>query len=136
MQKRWKAHLGTDYAAPTGTPIMTTADGVVIAAKYTSANGNYVKVRHNGTYTTQYLHMSKIGSGVKNGVRVKQGDVIGYVGSTGLATGPHVCYRFWVNGKQVDPYKQKLPDAEPLTAERMSEYKTYMNELKTRLDAI
>lgn len=136
VQKRWKAHLGTDYAAPTGTPIMTTADGVVIAAKYTSANGNYVKVRHNGTYTTQYLHMSKIGSGVKNGVRVKQGDVIGYVGSTGLATGPHVCYRFWVNGKQVDPYKQKLPDAEPLTAERMSEYKTYMKELKTRLDAI
>ncbi|HAK70437.1 MAG TPA: peptidase M23 [Cryomorphaceae bacterium] len=136
VQKRWKAHLGTDYAAPTGTPIMTTADGVVIAAKYTSANGNYVKVRHNGTYTTQYLHMSKIGSGVKNGVRVKQGDVIGYVGSTGLATGPHVCYRFWVNGKQVDPYKQKLPDAEPLTAERMSEYKTYMDELKTRLDAI
>lgn len=136
VQKRWKAHLGTDYAAPTGTPIMTTADGVIIAAKYTSANGNYVKVRHNGTYTTQYLHMSKIGSGVKNGVRVKQGDVIGYVGSTGLATGPHVCYRFWVNGKQVDPYKQKLPDAEPLTAERMSEYKTYMDELKTRLDAI
>lgn len=136
VQKRWKAHLGTDYAAPTGTPIMTTADGVIIAAKYTSANGNYVKVRHNGTYTTQYLHMSKIGSGVKNGVRVKQGDVIGYVGSTGLATGPHVCYRFWVNGKQVDPYKQKLPDAEPLTAERMSAYKTYMKELKTRLDAI
>lgn len=136
VQKRWKAHLGTDYAAPTGTPIMTTADGVVIAAKYTSANGNYVKVRHNGTYTTQYLHMSKIGSGVKNGVRVKQGDVIGYVGSTGLATGPHVCYRFWVNGKQVDPYKQKLPDAEPLTAERMPEYKTYMKELKTSLDAI
>lgn len=136
VQKRWKAHLGTDYAAPTGTPIMTTADGVVIAAKYTSANGNYVKVRHNSTYTTQYLHMSKIGSGIKNGVRVKQGEVIGYVGSTGLATGPHVCYRFWVNGKQVDPYKQKLPDAEPLTAERMSAYKTYMKELKTRLDAI
>lgn len=136
VQKRWKAHLGTDYAAPTGTPIMTTADGVVIAAKYTSANGNYVKVRHNGTYTTQYLHMSKIRPGVKNGLHVKQGDVIGYVGSTGLATGPHVCYRFWVNGKQVDPYRQKLPDAEPLTQERMSVYKAYMKELKTRLDAI
>lgn len=108
VQKRWKAHLGTDYAAPTGTPIMSTADGVIIAATYTSANGNYVKVRHNSTYTTQYLHMSKIKPGIKNGVRVKQGDVIGYVGSTGLATGPHVCYRFWVNGKQVDPYKQKL----------------------------
>jgi murein DD-endopeptidase MepM/ murein hydrolase activator NlpD len=80
--------------------------------------------------------MSKIRPGVKNGLHVKQGDVIGYVGSTGLATGPHVCYRFWVNGKQVDPYRQKLPDAEPLTQERMSVYKAYMKELKTRLDAI
>lgn len=119
VQQRWKAHLGTDYAAPTGTPIMTTADGVIIAASYTSANGNYVKVRHNSTYTTQYLHMSKIKPGIKNGVKVKQGDVIGYVGSTGLATGPHVCYRFWVNGKQVDPYKQKLPDAKPLEGDKL-----------------
>ena len=136
VQKRWKAHLGTDYAAPTGTPIMTTADGIVIAAKYTSANGNYVKVRHNSTYTTQYLHMSKIKPGIKNGVRVKQGDVIGYVGSTGLATGPHVCYRFWVNGKQVDPYKQKLPDAEPLTPERLAAFEQYMSGLKVELDAL
>jgi murein DD-endopeptidase MepM/ murein hydrolase activator NlpD len=115
---------------------MSTADGVIIAAKYTSANGNYVKVRHNSTYTTQYLHMSKIARGIKNGVRVKQGDVIGYVGSTGLATGPHVCYRFWVNGKQVDPYKQKLPDAEPLTTERMVAFKSYMKGLKSELDAL
>jgi murein DD-endopeptidase MepM/ murein hydrolase activator NlpD len=136
VQKRWKAHLGTDYAAPTGTPIMSTADGVIIAAKYTSANGNYVKVRHNSTYTTQYLHMSKIKPGIKNGVRVKQGDVIGYVGSTGLATGPHVCYRFWVNGKQVDPYKQKLPDAKPLEGARMNTYKSYMASLKKELDAL
>lgn len=136
VQKRWKAHLGTDYAAPTGTPIMSTADGVIIAATYTSANGNYVKVRHNSTYTTQYLHMSKIKSGISNGVKVKQGDVIGYVGSTGLATGPHVCYRFWVNGKQVDPYKQKLPDAQPLEAERMDAFKAYMTELKKELDAL
>ena len=136
VQKRWKAHLGTDYAAPTGTPIMTTADGVIIAAQYTSANGNYVKVRHNSTYTTQYLHMSKIKPGIKNGVKVKQGDVIGYVGSTGLATGPHVCYRFWVNGKQVDPYKQKLPDAKPLTADRMDVYQSYMKRLKEELDSL
>ena len=136
VQKRWKAHLGTDYAAPTGTPIMTTADGVIIAAQYTSANGNYVKVRHNGTYTTQYLHMSKIKPGIRNGVKVKQGDVIGYVGSTGLATGPHVCYRFWVNGKQVDPYKQKLPDAKPLTADRMEAYQSYMTGLKEELDSL
>lgn len=136
VQKRWKAHLGTDYAAPTGTPIMSTADGVIIAASYTSANGNYVKVRHNSIYTTQYLHMSKIKPGIKNGVRVKQGEVIGYVGSTGLATGPHVCYRFWVNGKQVDPYKQKLPDAEPLESDRMDVYKSYMTSLKQELDAL
>ena len=136
VQKRWKAHLGTDYAAPTGTPIMTTADGVVVAAKYTRANGNYVKVRHNSTYTTQYLHMSKIKKGIKNNVKVKQGDVIGYVGSTGLATGPHVCYRFWVNGKQVDPYKQKLPDAKPLAEDRMQAYKSYMSVLKKELDAL
>jgi len=136
VQKRWKAHLGTDYAAPTGTPIMTTADGVVVAAKYTRANGNYVKVRHNSTYTTQYLHMSKIKKGIKYNVKVKQGDVIGYVGSTGLATGPHVCYRFWVNGKQVDPYKQKLPDAKPLESDRMDAYKSYMTSLKQELDAL
>ena len=136
VQKRWKAHLGTDYAAPTGTPIMTTADGVIIAAQYTSANGNYVKVRHNSTYATQYLHMSKIKPGIRNGVKVKQGDVIGYVGSTGLATGPHVCYRFWANGRQVDPYKQKLPDAKPLTADRMEAYQSYMTCLKVELDAL
>ena len=136
VQKRWKAHLGTDYAAPTGTPIMSTADGVIIAAQYTSANGNYVKVRHNSTYTTQYLHMSKIKPGIKNGVKVKQGDVIGYVGSTGLATGPHVCYRFWVNGKQVDPYKQKLPQAKPLEDDRMEAYKSYMFGLKKELDNV
>ena len=136
VQKRWKAHLGTDYAAPTGTPIMTTADGVIIAAQYTSANGNYVKVRHNSTYATQYLHMSKIKPGIRNGVKVKQGDVIGYVGSTGLATGPHVCYRFWANGRQVDPYKQKLPDAKPLTADRMETYQSYMTRLKVELDSL
>ena len=80
--------------------------------------------------------MSKIKPGIKNGVRVKQGDVIGYVGSTGLATGPHVCYRFWVNGKQMDPYKQKLPDAEPLSKERMAAFKDYMKGLKSELDAL
>src|SRR5690606_9880876 len=93
VQKRWKAHNGTDYAAPHGTPIKTTASGVVERAGYTAGNGNYVKIRHNGTYSTQYLHMSKIL--VKRGQHVTQGQTIGKVGSTGLATGPHVCYRFW-----------------------------------------
>jgi murein DD-endopeptidase MepM/ murein hydrolase activator NlpD len=104
---RVKAHLGTDYAAPTGTPIMTVGDGVVLEARYKQYNGNYVKIKHNATYSTQYLHMSKIAKGIKPGVRVKQGQLIGYVGSTGLATGPHVCFRFWKNGSQVDHLKKK-----------------------------
>lgn len=112
VQKTWKAHRGTDYAAPHGTPIWSTANGTVIASGYTAGNGNYVKIKHNDTYTTQYLHMSQ--RLVKVGQRVKQGDVIGKVGSTGLATGPHVCYRFWVRGEQVDPFRQNLPSAEPI----------------------
>ena len=119
---RWKGHFGTDYAAEKGTPIWSTANGTIIAATYTKNNGNYVKVRHNGTYTTQYLHMSKIKPGIRKGVFVKQGDIIGYVGSTGLATGPHVCYRFWKNDKQVDPFKQKLPPGDPIKKENRVAY--------------
>ncbi len=133
VQKRWKAHLGTDYAAPRGTPIMTTADGVIDRAGYTSGNGNYVKVRHNSKYSTQYLHMSKIKKGIKPGVRVRQGDIIGYVGSTGLATGPHVCYRFWVHGKQVDPYQQKLPDANPIKEAYRADYLKFAEKLTEML---
>lgn len=114
VQKRMKAHLGTDYAAPAGTPIYSVGDGVVTEAKFSQFNGNYVKIKHNSTYTTQYLHMSKIGNGIKPGKRVSQGEVIGYVGSTGLATGPHVCFRFWKNGKQVDHLREDFPTAEPI----------------------
>ena len=134
VQKRWKAHKGTDYAAAHGTPIRSTANGVVIASSYTAGNGNYVKVKHNGTYTTQYLHMSK--RAVKQGQRVKQGEVIGYVGSTGLATGPHVCYRFWVNGKQVDPFRQNLPSAEPLDKKYIPTYFAAIEPLKDELNQI
>ena len=115
VQKRYKPHLGTDYAAPTGTEIRSVGDGTVVEARYTSANGNYVKIKHNGTYTTQYLHMSKIGKGIKAGTRVRQGQVIGYVGSTGLATGPHLCFRFWKNGKQEDWLREKIPPSEPIS---------------------
>lgn len=114
IQKRYKPHLGTDYAAPPGTPVYATGDGVVVAAGYTRANGYYVKIRHNATYTTGYLHFSRIAKGIRRGVRVRQGQVIGYVGSTGLATGPHVCYRFWKNGRQVDPLREKLPPGKPV----------------------
>lgn len=131
-----KAHLGTDYAAPTGTPIYSTANGVVTHATYAKYNGNYVKIKHNSTYTTQYLHMSKIADGIKPGVAVEQGQVIGYVGSTGLATGPHVCYRFWKNGKQVDPYKENIPKAAPLEEAELPTYLNYIKSLNKKLENI
>ena len=136
VQKRWKAHKGTDYAAPRGTPIWSTADGVIEVATYTKYNGNYVKVRHNGTYTTQYLHMSKIAKGIRPGTHVKQGQTIGYVGSTGLATGPHVCYRFWKNGAQVDPFKTKLPPSDPISSNSKSSFELFRDSLSLLLDAI
>jgi murein DD-endopeptidase MepM/ murein hydrolase activator NlpD len=114
VQKKYKPHLGTDYAAPTGTEIRSIGDGVVLEARYTSANGNFVKIKHNATYSTQYLHMSKIAGSVKVGTKIRQGQVIGYVGSTGLATGPHLCFRFWKNGKQEDWLKEKIPPSEPI----------------------
>lgn len=134
IQHRWKAHLGTDYAAPTGTPIMSTAAGVVVASHYSKFNGNYVKVRHNSVYTTQYLHMSK--RAVKVGQYVKQGEVIGYVGSTGLATGPHVCYRFWKNGVQVNPLKQEFPPATPIKESDMPAFRELVAQQEALLENI
>ena len=136
VQKRNKPHLGTDYAAPKGTPIYSTANGIITHAKYSRFNGNYVKVKHNSVYTTQYLHMSKIKKGIRPNVRVKQGDVIGFVGSTGLATGPHVCYRFWKNGKQVDPYRQKLPKSEPIKKVNLTNYEKIKKGMVKELQEI
>ena len=132
VQQVWKAHKGTDYAAPFGTPIMTTASGVVEQTGFTAGNGNFVKVKHNGTYSTQYLHLSKIIA--RRGQRVNQGDVIGKVGSTGLATGPHVCYRFWKNGVQVDALKLNLPNSEPMGGKNLPRFIEQMTPLKTELD--
>ena len=134
VQSVWKAHKGTDYAAPTGTPIMSTAAGTVELAGYTAGNGNFVKVKHNGTYSTQYLHMSKIL--VRKGQRVTQGQVIGKVGSTGLATGPHVCYRFWKNGVQVDALKMQLPNAMPMENKYKDKYLAQIQPLKKELDSV
>ena len=134
VQHRWKAHKGTDYAAPRGTPITVTAGGVVEQSGYTAGNGNFVKVKHNGTYSTQYLHMSKIL--VRRGQRVNQGQVIGLVGSTGLATGPHVCYRFWKNGKQVDALRLKLPTGEPMTGSSKTRFINQITPLKFELDSV
>jgi murein DD-endopeptidase MepM/ murein hydrolase activator NlpD len=136
VQKIFKPHLGTDFAAPTGTPIRSVGDGIVEEAQYKSNNGNYVKIRHNGTYTTQYLHMSRIEPGIRAGDRVRQGERIGYVGSTGLATGPHLCYRFWRNGKQVDALRVELPPSQPIKAEFAEAYEQVKGQIKMQLDAI
>ena len=136
--KRYKSHLGTDYVAPRGTPIRSVADGVVTEARRNRGNGIYVKIKHNNKYSTQYLHMSKFAKKIKKGVRVTQGQTIGYVGSTGLASGPHVCFRFWKNGVQVDPYKQNdLPPGEPISQIHHNTFEyirlKYLEKLKINL---
>ncbi|MCI4647366.1 peptidoglycan DD-metalloendopeptidase family protein [Phaeodactylibacter sp.] len=120
--KRRRPHYGTDYAAPYGTPIYAVGDGVVTRASYTKGNGNFVKIKHDKTYETQYLHMQKFAKGISVGTHVKQGQVIGYVGSTGLATGPHVCFRFWKDGKQVNHLNMKFPPAKPLPDSELSQF--------------
>lgn len=134
--KRNKPHLGTDYAAPTGTPILAVGDGTIIKRSYTKGNGNYVKIRHNSTYTTQYLHMSKFAKGQHVGSVVRQGEVIGYVGSTGLATGPHVCFRFWKNGKQVDHLKEKFPPSKPVKASEKERYMQLVDQYMQQLQGV
>lgn len=129
-----RPHKGTDFAAPVGTEILATANGTVVESTRRGGNGKYVKIKHNGTYSTQYLHMSR--RAVNVGEYVKQGDVIGYVGMTGNTSGPHVCYRFWKNGKQVDPFKQKLPAAESIPEALIEDYKAFIVPLKSKLDNI
>ncbi|MGB3607275.1 peptidoglycan DD-metalloendopeptidase family protein [Psychroserpens sp.] len=131
---RVKAHRGTDFAAPNGTPILATANGTVSKSSSSRGNGKYVKIRHNDTYSTQYLHMSR--RAVKKGQFVKQGEVIGYVGNTGSSSGNHVCYRFWKNGKEVDPFKQKLPEAKPISDSLKVKYLRHIQPIKQRLDAV
>jgi murein DD-endopeptidase MepM/ murein hydrolase activator NlpD len=134
VQKRWKTHLGTDYAAPEGTPIIATGDGMVVESEFTNNNGNYVKIKHDDTYTTQYLHMTK--QAVRAGQSVRQGQVIGFVGSTGLATGPHVCYRFWKNGHQVNPLQQVFPPSVPLPDSVMTHFADYVLKQQQQLNTV
>ena len=117
-----RPHLGVDYAADYGTPVQTVGDGTVVSAGRDGAAGNMVKIRHNGTYTTAYLHLSKFGPGIRKGVHVRQGDVIGYVGSSGRSTGPHLDFRFYQNGNPVDPLKVQSPPAEPVKADYLGDY--------------
>jgi murein DD-endopeptidase MepM/ murein hydrolase activator NlpD len=131
-----RAHKGTDYAAPCGTPIRAVADGRIEAARYAGGNGNFVKIKHDKTYETQYLHMSRFGPGIRSGVMVKQGQTIGYVGQTGLATGCHVCFRFWKNGRQVDPLHEKMPPPHVMDPSQLPGYIEYSKGIKALLDNI
>ena len=131
-----KPHLGVDYAAAYGTPVHAVGDGQVIFSRRKGANGNMIKVKHNGTYTTAYLHLSKFAKGIKKGVYVKQGDVIGYVGSTGRSTGPHLDFRFYRNGKPVDPLKVKSPPAKPVDSLYFVEYHIVVEKMKGEIKKI
>lgn len=135
--KIYRPHHGVDYAAPTGTPVQSIGDGTVIAKAYqASGGGNYVKIKHNAVYTTSYMHLSKFGSGIANGVRVKQGQIIGYVGSTGLSSGPHLDYRVFMNGKPVNPLTIKSPPTEPVFEKNMKEYTALRDSMMVKLNEI
>ena len=134
-----KAHTAVDYAAPTGTPVMALGDGTVISVGWAGGGGNTVKIRHNSVYTTSYMHLSKYGAGIKSGVHVRQGQVIGYVGATGTATGPHLDFRVYKNGTAIDPLKLESPSAEPIRQENMprldSLFQIYRAELLAATDS-
>ncbi len=135
VTKTWKAHPAIDYAAPTGTPIKAVGDGTIVTSGYNGNNGNHIKIRHNSSYETLYLHMSRFAKGMKKGQKVVQGQVIGYVGSTGLATGPHLCFRMYRNGQPVNPYRLKVPSAAAIGAESQEAFRARATELLARLDA-
>jgi murein DD-endopeptidase MepM/ murein hydrolase activator NlpD len=134
ITKTWKAHPAIDYAAPTGTPIMAIGDGSIVKIGRTQANGNHIKLRHINGIESLYLHMSRFGKGMKLGKRVAQGQVIGFVGSTGLATGPHLCFRMYKNGGPINPNKLKTAAAAPVSSARLAEYKTMVATLTDRLE--
>lgn len=132
-----RPHHGVDYAAPRGTPVMSIGDGTVIARAYQKrGGGNYLKIKHNSVYTTTYMHLSGFGKGIVQGARVKQGQVIGYVGSTGLATGPHLDFRIAKNGTLVDPLKVEAPPVEPVSEENLSQYNEMKDSLMNELQNI
>ena len=135
--KIYRPHFGVDYAAPTGTPVVSIGDGTVIAKAYQPAGGgNYLKIKHNSLYTTSYMHLSGFGPGISQGVRVRQGQVIGYVGATGLASGPHLDFRVFMGGSPVDPLKVKAPPTEPVSEKYMAAYNIHRDSMMTRLAAI
>lgn len=136
VTRRVQPHTGVDYAAPKGTPVMTIGDGVVTSVKYEGAGGNTVRIRHNSVYSTAYLHLSKYAKGLKAGQRVRQGEVIGYVGSTGRSTGPHLDFRVWKNGTPINPLKMDSPPAEPIAKSSVPAFERAHENYKARIDTI
>ena len=136
VTRKVQPHTGVDYAAPKGTPVMTIGDGVVTSVKYEGAGGNTVRIRHNSVYSTAYLHLSKYAKGLKAGQRVRQGEVIGYVGSTGRSTGPHLDFRVWKNGTPINPLKMDSPPAEPLKEENMKAFGETAEKYRAQIDSI
>ena len=135
--KIYRPHFGVDYAAPTGTPVMSIGDGTVIAKAYQPAGGgNYLKIKHNSVYTTSYMHLSGYASGIATGTHVRQGQVIGYVGATGLASGPHLDFRVFFNGSPVDPLKVKSEPGLPIDKKYMKDYTVHCDSMMTKLTAI
>ena len=134
IYKTVRPHTGVDYAAPMGTPVVSIGDGVVTMKQYKGGGGHTVKIKHNSTYTTAYLHLSKYAKGLAVGKRVKQGEVIGYVGSSGSSTGPHLDFRVWKNGNPIDPLKMKSPPAEPIPAQYKDTFATIAVKYKEILD--
>jgi len=134
ITKTWKAHPAIDYAAPTGTPIKAVGDGTIIRIGYDKNNGRHIKLRHNGTYQTLYLHMNAFARGMKQGKKVSQGQVIGYVGSTGLATGPHLCFRMYKNGTPVNPARVRSSAAQPVSTASRQDYLAAIEPLRARLE--
>jgi murein DD-endopeptidase MepM/ murein hydrolase activator NlpD len=131
--KRYRPHHGTDYAAPRGTPVHSVGSGTVVKAGYYGNNGNYVKIRHNGTYTSGYLHLVDIADGIEPGATVQQGETIGYVGSTGMSTGPHLDYRLWKRGRAVDPYELELPPSRPVHPTYRAAFEQLVHDRLNRL---
>ena len=135
--KIYRPHFGVDYAAPTGTPVMSIGDGTVIAKAYQAAGGgNYLKIKHNSVYTTSYMHLSGYASGITTGAHVRQGQVIGYVGATGLASGPHLDFRVFFNGSPIDPLKVKSEPGLPVAKQYMQNYTVHRDSMLTKLNAI
>ncbi len=131
-----RPHTGVDYSAPTGTPVMSIGDGTVIYKQYQNGGGNTVKIRHNSVYTTGYLHLRQYATGLSIGKHVKQGEIIGYVGSTGTSTGPHLDFRVWQNNKPINPLKMQSPPAEPIMQENRTSYQHLADSLRRQLDAM